>query len=205
MRRKDNNATKGKLLKMGDAANLLHVSAQTLRDWTDADKIKAIISEGGHRTYYEADVKKLALAEKGITTFWTVTCVVAIPANGDKYYYLDPETYEKSVKPKTYEVEFDEFWNAINGLQEQPHAVALSDKPVVLTQGSARGTHTVQVKEAGNSPLLAHHVIVAGLSLEETKALMPSAISNMFKYLEDNYRAEQTVVWMDAKGREVSL
>lgn len=205
---KDNNATKGKLLKIGQASNLLHVSTQTLRDWTEANKIHSVTSESGHRSYYEADVKKLALAEKGITTYWTANYIVALPANREKYYYLDPDTNKPATKPDLYETELNKFWNFTNGLQQQPHSVVLNDEAVIIEPGSTAsylGTpFALTLEETGNTlPLIAHYATVIGLNQDDVKALLPQALQQVITYLEDNYTAQQTVVWLDRNGQPV--
>lgn len=43
-------------LTLSQACRYLGVSDTTLRDWTDAGKIKAFITPGGHRRYTEADL-----------------------------------------------------------------------------------------------------------------------------------------------------
>jgi excisionase family DNA binding protein len=43
-------------LKVGEAARLLGVSDPTLRKWTDAGKVPAFRTLGGHRRYLQADL-----------------------------------------------------------------------------------------------------------------------------------------------------
>jgi len=52
-------------LSTTEAAAILHVSPQTLRDWTAARKIEAKFTRGGHRLYCERDVYELLRAEQG--------------------------------------------------------------------------------------------------------------------------------------------
>ena len=62
------------VLKIGEAAELLHVSSQTVRDWTDAGKLKCSQkTEGGQRLYDHEEVLLLSYAERGITTCWVNT------------------------------------------------------------------------------------------------------------------------------------
>lgn len=48
-------------LTISQAAEQLHVSQQTLRDWTDQDRVDAYVTEGGHRRYKAEEVQLLAV------------------------------------------------------------------------------------------------------------------------------------------------
>lgn len=194
--------SKGKLLKIGDAAQILHINPQTLRDWTEAGKITAETSDGGHRSYYEADVKKLALAEKGITSYWVSNIIVAISANRDKNFYLNPETYEPAYKPQTHTVEFNKYWNFNNGLQKQPHMIALKNEAVVLPPTE---TYAYPLSIPGRElPVLASNAVVLALTEEDALKLSKESVQQTVAHLEDNYTVKQTVVWFDNEGREVT-
>ena len=52
-------------LRVGDVAAVLGVSANTVRRWTDAGRIAAYRSPGGHRRYLAADVHALLPADEG--------------------------------------------------------------------------------------------------------------------------------------------
>lgn len=119
-----NNDSKGKLLKIGDAASLLHVSTQTLRDWTDAGKIPAVLSDGGHRSYYEADVKKAQLEEKGVTSYWEAPIVLAFNTSGE--VTLWDEEGSAIQTPIAYEQSLNKYWNFSNGLETMVHEVTLN-------------------------------------------------------------------------------
>lgn len=195
--------SKGKLLKIGDAAQILHINPQTLRDWTEAGKITAETSNGGHRSYYEADVKKLALAEKGITSYWVSNIIVAISANRDKNFYLNPETYEPAYKPQTNTVEFNKYWNFNNGLQKQPHMIALKSEAVILPPAEPYA-YPFTIPEH-QLPLLASNAVVMALTEEAALKLSKEAVQQTIAHLEKNYTSKQTVVWFDSRGREVTV
>lgn len=44
------------LLWIGEAAALLGVSPETVRNWTNAGKLAAVVTPGGHRRYRRSDV-----------------------------------------------------------------------------------------------------------------------------------------------------
>jgi len=199
----NNNDSKGRLLKIGEAANILHVSPQTVRDWTEAGKIQAETSPGGTRFYYEADVKKLALSEKGVTSYWVSSIIVAITSSKDKAFYLNTETWEPASNPQILMEEFDRFWNFNNGLQLQPHMVALTDKPVIFTPDVSY-PYLVEipgVEEIG----LAANATVLGLNKEDVLRLSKTAMAQTFEYLVNNFTPKQTVTWFNDKGKEIRL
>lgn len=194
--------TKGTLLKTGEAADILHISAQTLRDWTEAKKITATTADSGHRTYYEADVKKLALSEQGITTYHALTWVVAVPANQEKYYYLHPETFLPASQPTITELPLNKYWNFVNGLESEPHTVVLKNTPTIILPTSE--PYLVEVEEAGNQPLIAHTVTIVGLRPDELQPLLSEAVTATINHLTDNYTAKQTIVWVDKNGKQIT-
>jgi len=56
--------SKGLLLSIGAASNILGVSEATLRQWTDNGKVKAFVTPGGHRRYSRAELAKLTGARR---------------------------------------------------------------------------------------------------------------------------------------------
>ncbi len=73
---------KGYLMKIGDAAKRLHVSEQTIRDWTNQDKLTAYLSDSGQRHYYDVDIELLRLANKGISQAWLSAVIVRRSVDG---------------------------------------------------------------------------------------------------------------------------
>jgi excisionase family DNA binding protein len=51
------SSNKSALLTIGQAKKMLGVSEATLRHWTDEGKIKAFVTPGGHRRYYESELR----------------------------------------------------------------------------------------------------------------------------------------------------
>jgi excisionase family DNA binding protein len=47
------------IVSIKKASQLLGVTEATLRQWTDEGKLKAFVTPGGHRRYFQADLKKL--------------------------------------------------------------------------------------------------------------------------------------------------
>ena len=48
------------ILTISDAAEMLGVSDETLREWERNGKVKPSYTEGGHRRYQRVDIEKLA-------------------------------------------------------------------------------------------------------------------------------------------------
>jgi len=57
-----------RLLKIGDVAELLGVTTQTLRNWTNSEYMNAIIGKGGHRRFKSSEKERMMeLKENNIT------------------------------------------------------------------------------------------------------------------------------------------
>lgn len=199
---KNKTVNKGSLLKIGDAAQILHVSPQTLRDWTESGKIPAEISDKGHRKYWEAEVNKTVLNEKGITTYWTANYIVAISANDDKYYFISPETYEPSSTPQVYETEINKYWNFKNGLEVHPHSVVLNSTPVIISPETL-DAFPLQIKDKPNDTLLAQNVLVVGLDKEQVLNTVKEAVTLTLHYLKENFAPQQTTIWFTSQGEQI--
>lgn len=199
---KNKTVNKGSLLKIGDAAQILRVSPQTLRDWTESGKIPAEISDKGHRKYWEAEVNKTALIEKGTTTYWTANYIVAISANDDKYYFISPETYEPSSTPQVYETEINKYWNFKNGLETHPHSVVLNSTPVIISPETL-DAFPLQIKDKPNDTLLAQNVLVVGLDKEQVLNTVKEAVTLTLHYLKENFASQQITIWFTSKGKQV--
>ena len=58
----------GKLLKIGEAAQYLNVSQDTLRKWDKANKLKPLETVGGHRRY-DVDTLDEFLGKKNVANY----------------------------------------------------------------------------------------------------------------------------------------
>ncbi len=61
-----------KILSISDAASILGVSDETLRNWEREGKLTPFHTEGGHRRYYRADIEKFMEGKNMNTTKITV-------------------------------------------------------------------------------------------------------------------------------------
>jgi excisionase family DNA binding protein len=79
-------------LSTTEAAKLLNVGSQTLRNWTDEGKIDAYVTEGGHRRYLEHEVRLLAFNERvkaqGREQTACYTCYAYIRRQGDTFTFI---------------------------------------------------------------------------------------------------------------------
>lgn len=164
---------------------MLHVSPQTLRDWTDAGKIDAEVSEGGHRTYYEADVKRTALEEGGITTYWESPITLAFDTFGK--VTLWGENCEPIEKPEYYEQPIKKGWDFHNGLEERSHGVVLN--------GLHKWATTHEFLDQSTLPDHSLVVIYGKIAALEKKTI------------EDNYKdyMEEIINWVKANLKPIQV
>lgn len=73
---RDSNNSTGTLLTLKKAADRLHVHPATLRRWADQGDIPHVLTPGGHRRFYEADIEQFASDRKivrkpvGVEKLW---------------------------------------------------------------------------------------------------------------------------------------
>lgn len=201
MRTINQNQHKGKLLKVGEVAAQLHVSPQTVRDWTEAGKLEATIHQDStHRLYYEADVNRTFLENKEITSYLTVSIIVGLNAK-DETFLLHPETYLPTKTPLIHATPFIKFWNYTNGLQKQPHQVALNQpNPIVLEPKVSDAYLTVSPT---GEPLISTTVTIVGLEEKTCLALLPSALEDTKQWLQKNFIPEPTIMWKTLTGETI--
>lgn len=192
-------STKGELLKTGEAAKLLNVSLQTVRDWTEQGKLDAHISEGGHRKYFEADVKRLVLEERGIESLVQATQKVGMDRNGD-FYFINDDWQITELDPFVERIFFKKYWNYTNGLQSFPHMAVLKDEPSIV-ENNIRGAF---VCEANGEPMVCLAATVVGVERDKVVAKLPKAIEQAKVFLANNYSARVTYHWYDSRGHLVS-
>lgn len=101
-------------LTLPQAAKQLHVSDQTLRNWTDAGRIDAYLTEGDHRRYLEQDVRLLQLAERsrneGEDKPYLLCSGTAVRREGDEFFVV---WYDED-KDEEINLPFDEYEQAID-------------------------------------------------------------------------------------------
>jgi len=181
-------SSKGNLIKIGDAARKLFVSEQTLRDWTDQDKIIAYTTEGGHRNYYEADIQRLAYENKQITGFYRLTGIISINADGATNFEADLSNGKYSDIQK---VEWAKFWDYRNGLEKQAHQLALTGEPVIFT-GEAYASGDIMY--VGSSSL--------ALTKEEALNLISKTTEQAKETVFTKYVPQQVTRWVDKETNQ---
>lgn len=194
--------TQGKLLKTGEAASLLHVSPQTLRDWSDSGKITAVIADSGHRTYYEAEVNRVALAEAGITQYWNAGLNIGLKADGS-IIYITEEYVEASSATEALAIwneDYNRFWNYTNSLQEAAHAAALHSEPTIdPTSYEAIGLFE---DEAGQN-CVTLRLIAIGREKNEVVEALKQETAKAIAYLQANYTPKVNYDWYGSDGSKV--
>lgn len=83
----------GKLLSLEEAADLLGVSKQTLRNWDKNGKLKAERTEGGQRRYNEETILRSSRVAKNGELFKKL--------NGEKWYLRDFDFLPEAVSDRT--------------------------------------------------------------------------------------------------------
>jgi len=182
---KSNTSTKGKLLKIGEAAKALFVSEQTLRDWTDQDKVTAYLSEGGHRNYYEADISRLAYENRGITSFHQVSGLVSFSPDGTVEFKADLSNEKYS---DLQEVEWGKYWDFKNGLEKLAHKLALEGSPII---DIGRDVYSDNTEELTTS------IVILALTKEEAISLIPKMLKNAKERVLTRYSPKQITRWVD--------
>ncbi|MBI3956614.1 MAG: MerR family DNA-binding transcriptional regulator [Candidatus Kerfeldbacteria bacterium] len=85
-----------KLVRISEAAAMLGVTAQTLRNWEKTGRLRAERSSGGQRYYAVADLKRLIinLAELG----WSWAASAQAPELPDEYYCERPDRFSSRLE-----------------------------------------------------------------------------------------------------------
>jgi hypothetical protein len=116
-------------LTTGQVANLLHVSEQTVRDWSAAGKLQPELSPGGHRRYDELAVRRLALAERGVNVYWQAA--VTLKQTGAGGIQLLDEEEQPYRKPRPESIQLDAYLHYHNGLEVIPRQLILTGAPIL--------------------------------------------------------------------------
>lgn len=177
-------SSKGELLKIGDAAKILHVSEQTLRDWTDQDKITAYVSEGGHRKYYEADVHRLNYESKQIDGFHRLSGIIVFFSDGTTKF--ESNTYGDY--PDLENLKWGKYWDYKNGLEKNAHEIALTGKPVIDVDAEP-------YSDGGENISIGFSV--SSFTEQEVRDLMPIVAEQVKQDILARYSRVQVVRWID--------
>lgn len=83
------------MVRIGEAAKILGVSAQTLRNWEKTRKIRSERSGGKHRFYSLKDLEDFALDFKSLALAWATSSIA--PDLPSKYYCERPDRFTSRV------------------------------------------------------------------------------------------------------------
>lgn len=194
-----NFSTQGKLLKTGEAAEILHVSPQTIRDWVESGKLKAQPTPGGHRNFHEVDVKRLALEEQGVNSFHIIHQTVAVDKDFN-HLFLDSDWNQVSFNPETFTTDFDRYWDFKNGLESYPRNAVLNNSPSIVPPAIS----SVFVCELPDNPVLAYTTTVVGLDEKEAVDLMSEAVEHTFLFLKENFKPKVAYEWLTRSGTRMA-
>lgn len=87
---KKRNERKQYMVTIGEAADILGVTACTLRNWDASGKLKPVVTAGGHRRYLVADLKRIVPRVGDSIKFKVSSTGLHVPDNFDVI-----ETYEQ--------------------------------------------------------------------------------------------------------------
>lgn len=205
----NNNLNVGKRLKISEAAKLLHVSIQTVRDWTEAGKLPAVLSDGGHRFYMEDEVHKLALAEQGVTTYWAAFGNVRMDQNSNFHLIDEESNIVREIRP--IETGFDESWNDNDHFSSIPRSLVVDGKPVIMGasdfpawkdyMGIEEDSKDAN-GESSSSGVMTHFRVMA-LTKEELPSLIKRVVKENMDYMKVNLKPVPTIVWKIAVDGEL--
>lgn len=82
-------------VRIGEAAKILNVSVQTLRNWEKSGKLRAERSEGKHRYYALRDLNSFALDLQMLGLAWATSAMP--PALPSEYYCERPDRFTSRV------------------------------------------------------------------------------------------------------------
>lgn len=186
-----------KMLPTGEAAKRLHVSAQTVRDWTASGKLAATLTGGGHRQYREDDVAYLALGERGITTYWMDDVIIQMDGQ------LNVTVLGKGLAPYVASDPTEEllarYQNFHNGLEVIPRNLALTGQPKVLAPTKAE---TV-LDDEGNL-IVQTYLSVFTLDKQSCERILEEQIPLAVSWLSRQVRPVHGVAqWLTQSGERV--
>ena len=92
-------------LRIGEAAKMLNVSIQTLRNWEKSGKLQAVRSAGGQRFYRLDDLKRFALDIQKLGLIWATSPLP--PELPSEYYCERPDRFTSRVAKMATELQQD--------------------------------------------------------------------------------------------------
>lgn len=191
------------MIKITDAASILHISPQTLRTWTDDGKIKATLSEGGHRQYTESDVYSLRQSLTGKMTAWFSNLTIQMDG------YTEPKLYMDFGEKEFVLSEASEEIPVINsgfgrGRPLSPDMIELikTQKPVVGLP--TRGETIYNPEKAGL--IMQADVFVLAFTKEECEQAMKEAIPEALAWVKANcIPVTGIAAWINPEGEAYRL
>ena len=182
------------MLKVGDVAKKLHVSAQTVRDWTEEGKLSAKLSEGGHRTYSLADVNRLVYESEEVPGYRLISALLVMDL--ESKIQLANEDGVLSV-PQFEFVSFSRYWDFNNGLERMPHQVAAKGSSI---REPSESTTQLFYLEGEKDYWVSTKLEVASVDKKEAEELFLEALPKAKEWLKENYVPVVTIRWKSTKG-----
>lgn len=199
-----NTRSEPQLLKVSEAAALLHVSPQTVRDWTDQGKLDSFRTAGGHRLYSKPEVQLLSFKEKGIMSFWHAGINFSLTKPNEVMFLWDDYTYNPA--PQFQPAEKVTLSLNSNGLFPNLIQLLVDDGESLVVTPVTYGNPDVlsaplEVHTEPEGNRLSTFVEVYSFTKQGVQEKLESTLREAIAWVTKNVKPVYGVVsWTDAKG-----
>lgn len=175
------------LLKTGAVASLLHVSEQTVRDWTDKGILRGQVSDTGHRLYSELDVEKTRLEVQGTVGFWHTEVAISVDSNFSAKLQSFPDEEDRAIAEFK---DFNAWWDFSNSLGDLARKVVRNK-----TADSSFDMEALQWSDEQGS-YITFFLYVAALDKELLQGRIKELLSEAEDHVRDICVPVQKTVWV---------
>jgi len=156
-----------KYLTPKEAAALLNVSTESIRNWTKAGKLKAVTTLGGHRRFLLDEINRFSASITNKHIYKTIPRVMVV--DDDEQYVRALEEYFKTCH------EGIEFEKAFDGF-EAGHKVNVFNPSIIFLDFLMPNLNGIEVCRYLKNTISTKHIRIVGMT-----GLNPDSISKEFK------------------------
>lgn len=200
-----NRQIEPQLLKVSEVAALLHISPQTVRDWTDQGKLDSLRTLGGHRLYAKPAVQLGALKEKRIRSYWQTSVNFQVTPSGEILYMQEDYSYQCSLQfrqPKENLLYLDAkgmFSNIVQLLVDEGETLTLT--PVTRENPEVLSSPVDIFTDDEGTVRLGTFVEVYSFTREGLQEKLERTLQEALMWVKNNATPVQGVVsWVDKNG-----